>query len=122
MAVVLPCVLLKCYSSVHVAFKVAQFHSEEAIYLGREVLGVLPTGHCKSLILQLLSDLICSFVHMEGKVRRDSVVALCPLDSLMSSHSHSLMIKGISTSSGNLIGGTTCVTQAIHNVMLNTSY
>ena len=56
---------------------------------------------------------------MEGKVRRDSVVVVCPLDNLMSSHSHSLMIKGISTSSGNFIGGTTCVTQTMHNMMLN---
>ena len=63
------------------------------------------------------------FVDMEGKVRRDSVVVVvCPLDNLMSSHSHSLMIKGISTSSGNFIGGTTCVTQTMHNMMLNTSY
>ena len=65
---------------------------------------------------------ICSFVHMEGKVRRDSVVVVCPLDNLMSSHSHLLMIKGISTSNGNFIGGRTCVTQTMHNVMLNTSY
>ena len=50
------------------------------------------------------------------------MVVVCPLDNLMFSHSHSLMIKGISTSSGNFIGGTTCVTQTMHNMMLDTSY
>ena len=54
MAAIFPCVLLKCYISV--AFQLAQVPSEEAIYLGREIPGVLPTGHCKSIILQLLSD------------------------------------------------------------------
>ena len=55
MAAILPCVLLKFYNSV--AFQLAQVSSEEAIYLRREVPGVLPTGPCKSLILQLISDL-----------------------------------------------------------------
>ena len=49
------------------------------------------------------------------------MVVVCPMDNLMSSHSHSLMIKGISTSSGNFIGSTTCVTLTMHNMMLNTS-
>ena len=55
MVAILPCDLLKCYNSV--AFQLAQVSSEEAIYLRREVPGVLPTGPCKPLILQLISDL-----------------------------------------------------------------
>ena len=89
----------KC--DISVVFKVAQVRALEAVYLGRDVVAVLPTGYGKSLIFQLIPDLVSfkmSAVDMEGQVKRDSlVIVVCPLDSLMSSHSHSLMLKGISS-------------------------
>ena len=50
--------LLSSFESViiSVVFKVAQVCAVEAIYLGREVLGVSPTGYGKSLIFQLIPD------------------------------------------------------------------
>ena len=97
-------------SDISVLFKVGQVRALEAIYLGQDVLGVLPTGYGKSLIFQLIPDLIafrrrhelllsdvsdqCSDVD----VRRDTIViVICPLDSLMANHTESLIQKGISS-------------------------
>ena len=91
---------------VSVVFKVAQVRALEAVYLGRDVIGVLPTGFGKSLIFQLIPDLINfkrNTMSSEqtggcGDVKRDSVViVVCPLDSLMANHSESLILRGISS-------------------------
>ena len=91
---------------VSVVFKVAQVRALEAVYLGRDVIGVLPTGFGKSLIFQLIPDLINFKRHTMsseqtggcGDVKRDLVViVVCPLDSLMANHSESLILRGISS-------------------------
>ena len=89
---------------VSVVFKVAQVRAIEAVYLGRDVIGVLPTGYGKSLIFQLIPDLISFKRHTMssdqtvGDVQRDSVIiVVCPLDSLMANHSQSLVERGISS-------------------------
>ena len=91
---------------VSVVLKVAQVRALEAVYLVRDVIGVLPTGFGKSLIFQLIPDLINFKRHTMsseqtggcGDVKRDSVViVVCPLDSLMANHSESLILRGISS-------------------------
>ena len=94
-------------SDISVLFKVGQVRSLEAIYSGQNVLGLLPTGYGKSLIFQLIPDLIafrrryelllsdvsdqCSDVD----VRRDTIViVICPL---IANHTESLIQKGISS-------------------------
>ena len=73
---------------VSVVFKVAQVRALEAVYLGRDVIGILPTGYGKSLIFQLIPDLISFKRHTmssdqtwgRGDVQRDSVIiVVCPL-------------------------------------------
>ena len=96
-------------SDISVLFKVGQVRALEAIYLGQDVLGVLPTGYGKSLIFQLIPDLIAFRRHelllsdvsdqcSDVEVRRDTIViVICPLDSLMANHTESLIQKGISS-------------------------
>ena len=92
---------------VSVVFKVAQVRALEAVYLGRDLIGVLPTGYGKSLIFQLIPDLISFKRHTmssetgaggRSDVQRDSVIiVVCPLDSLMANHSQSLVQRGLSS-------------------------
>ena len=96
-------------SDISVLFKVGQVRALEAIYLGQDVLGVLPTGYGKSLIFQLIPDLIAFRRHelllpdvsdqcSDVEVRRDTIViVVCPLDSLMANQKESLIQKGISS-------------------------
>ena len=51
-------------SNVPVTLKVGQVRTLEAVYLGKDVLGVLPTGYGKSLIFQLIPNLIAFKKHM----------------------------------------------------------
>ena len=64
-------------SGVSVNLKVSQVRASEAVYLGKDVLAVLPTGYGKSLIFQLLPNLIAFKKHMlrctSGTVTKDCV-------------------------------------------------
>ena len=71
------------------------------MYPGKDILEVLPTGCGKSLIFQLIPNLIAFKKHMlrytSGTEEKDCVaLVIRPLDSLMDSHSKALIQKGIS--------------------------
>ena len=82
----------------HFFFKVGQVRALEAVFLGKDVIGVLLTGYGKSLIFQLTLDLIAFNVRDERdvEVKGESIVIIvCPLDSLIENHAKSLNEKGI---------------------------
>ena len=88
------------YSSLHYAIvnssywninlKPKQAQCLEAIYLGRDTIGVLPTGYGKSIIFHLLPGMF--FDKINSRAARSSsasiinpvVVVVCPLNSLIS--------------------------------------
>ena len=85
----------KCDVSVIFTCKVGQVCALEAVFFGRDVIGVLPTGHGKSLIFQLIPDLIAFKMNVrderDAEVKRRSIITIvCPLDSLIENHAKSL--------------------------------
>jgi len=65
-----------------------------------DVFAILPTGHGKSLIFQMLPDL-CQELFLRGFAysRNAIVLVVCPLNSLIDSHIRELHSRGISASS-----------------------
>ncbi|XP_022787695.1 Bloom syndrome protein homolog [Stylophora pistillata] len=69
--------------------------------LNREdVFGILPTGHGKSIIFQLLAD-FCHVLSLRGYdyPRNAIVLVICPLKSLIDSHIRELHYHGITATS-----------------------
>ncbi len=65
-----------------------------------DVFAILPTGHGKSLIFQVLVDL-CKELHLRGFAypRNAIVLVICPLNSLVDSHIRELHSRGITATS-----------------------
>ena len=71
-----------------------------AIFNGRDVFAILPTGYGKSLTFQLLPDLYREFHPLpqlsERQVDNPIVLIICPLKSLVESHIRELITRGAS--------------------------
>jgi hypothetical protein len=71
-----------------------------AIFNGRDVFAILPTGYGKSLTFQLLPDLYREFPPLpqfsERQVDNPIVLIICPLKSLVESHIRELITRGAS--------------------------
>ena len=83
-----------CYSSLQAAvsssiysninFKVKQVVCVEAIYRGRDVVAVLPTGYGKSMIFHLLPSLFLDKIKCESRVAPSPVIiVVSPLNALI---------------------------------------
>ena len=71
-----------------------------AVRYRKDVFAILPTGHGKSMIFQLLPD-ICKYLYLSGYSYPHYAIILvvCPLMSLVDSHIRELRNQGISAAS-----------------------
>ena len=70
------------YSNIN--FKVKQVVCAEAIYRGRDVVAVLPTGYGKSMIFHLLPSLFLDKIKCESRVAPSPVIiVVSPLNALI---------------------------------------
>ncbi len=96
------------YSSVII--KPKQVICLEKIFLGFDVLAVLPTGYGKSLIFHLLPLLLCSKEMIEDRIQRlislcdltSVVIVICPLNSLINDQVRKLLTTGLRVSVLNI--------------------
>ena len=78
--------------------KPGQIRCLEALYIGKDVLAVLPTGYGKSLIFQLIPFFLNP---VQGCNKEDSsgsggiVIVIAPLNSIIEDHLHNLSLLGI---------------------------
>ena len=93
-------------------------HQREALLAvinRKDVFAILPTGHGKSIIFQLLPD-VCKYLCLSGYSypHHAIILVVCPLKSLVDSHLRELRNRGISAASlssedvdeNNLLKGT----------------
>ena len=78
-------------------------HQKKALHAvinRKDVFAILPTGHGKSIIFQLLPD-VCKYLHLSGYSfpHRAIILVVCPLKSLVDSHIRELRNRGISAAS-----------------------
>lgn len=71
-----------------------------AVINRKDVFAILPTGHGKSIIFQLLPD-ICKYLYLSGYSYPNHAIILivCPLKSLVDSNIRELQNRGISAAS-----------------------
>ena len=71
-----------------------------AVINRKDVFAILPTGHGKSIIFQLLPD-VCKYLCLSGYSypHHAIILVVCPLKSLVNSHIHELRNRGISAAS-----------------------
>jgi ATP-dependent DNA helicase RecQ len=76
-------------------FKPQQVKCWEHLFLGKDVIGVLPTGFGKSIIFQLLSDVLPPRTQTTAPGTRNIVLVVGPLNSIMDDQLESLKTYGI---------------------------
>ena len=78
-------------------------HQKKALHAvvnRKDVFAILPTGHGKSIIFQLLPD-VCKYLYLPGYSypHRAIILVVCPLTSLVDSHIRELRNRSISAAS-----------------------
>ena len=78
-------------------------HQKKALHAvinRKDVFAILPTGHGKSIIFQLLPD-VCKYLCLPGYSypHHAIILVVCPLKSLVDSHIRELLNRGISAAS-----------------------
>ena len=83
------------YSSIYL--KVKQIRVLEALYHQKDVVAVLPTGYGKSVILHILPFLL-EYKEQDKHSRKNAVMVIAPLNSLIDDQVGHLRKKGINVS------------------------
>ena len=86
----------------------------------KDVFTILPTGHGKSIIFQLLPD-VCKYLSLRGYSPRHAIsLVVCPLKSLVDSHIRELRNRGLSATilSSPDVDDQNLVSRCIYNFLL----